>query len=432
MTIPWKILHIELSENIPTLPNDGDCQKIYIVFWWHGVPLGHQEIDAAQLPIPATQLLNLAVQAITPAIGDRLLSEGFNVPLSEHSECQPEIKPANFQSLLALDKPLTKLNKYESNLDESVNEMVSVVICTRNRPEQLARCLRSLKTLSPQPLEIIVVDNAPSNDETRKIVEQIPGIHYVLEPRPGLSIARNTGIRHCTGDIIAFTDDDVVVHPDWLKRLQLCFKNPEVMAITGLILPAELETESQLIFEIGLGNFGWGYHTKVFDSKFFQATKYLGVPVWRIGAGANMAFRSCCFERVGNFDERLGAGASGCSEDSELWYRILAEGGVCLYEPTAVVFHYHRREIDSLKRQMYQYMRGHVTALFVQFERYKHWGNLRRLFWSLPKYYAGLLVKGLLWGFGLQHKTYLTEILGCFGGILYYLKNRNHGNLSKY
>src|SRR5438034_287760 len=76
-----------------------------------------------------------------------------------------------------------------------------------------------------------------------------------------------------------------------------------------------------------------------------------GVPVWRIGCGANMAFRRAAFAKVGLFDTRLGAGASGCSEDSELWYRLLATGGVCHYEPSAVVYHYHRSDWSSLRRQ---------------------------------------------------------------------------------
>lgn len=93
-----------------------------------------------------------------------------------------------------------------------------------------------------------------------------------------------------------------------------------------------------------------------------------------------MAFRRQIFALVGNFDERLDMGAAGCSGDSEIWYRILAEGWMCNYEPAAVVFHYHRQELDSLKKQMYLYMRGHVMALLVQFAKYRHWGNLIRLF----------------------------------------------------
>jgi hypothetical protein len=82
-----------------------------------------------------------------------------------------------------------------------------------------------------------------------QLVAQMPDIRYVQEPRPGLSVARNTGIRQSKGDIIAFTDDDVTVHPNWIARLQQSFPDPQVMAVTGLVLPAELETEAQFIFE---------------------------------------------------------------------------------------------------------------------------------------------------------------------------------------
>ena len=423
VTIRAKVLHVELSESIPGLPLDPDYEKTYVVFWWHGVPLGHQEIDAVQLPMPATQLANLAVQAITPAVGNQLLPKNFKAPLSEHFEHQPQTAAPDFQSLLALEHPLGQLGeRWSKHVDEALNETVSIVICTRNRPEFLAKCLHALQNLSHPAQEIIVVDNAPHTDETRQLVSQIPGIRYVPEPRPGLSVARNTGIRHSTGNIIAFTDDDVIVHPDWIARLRQSFQNPKVMAVTGLILPAELETEAQLIFEVDLGNFGWGYHTKIFDQAFFQATKHVGVPVWRIGAGANMAFRRQAFEMVGTYDERLGAGASGCSEDSELWYRILAEGWLCRYEPTAVVFHHHRGDLKGLRQQMYQYMRGHVVALLIQFHRYKHWGNLLRLFVILPGYYALVFLRGLLRGFGFRHRTYLAEVMGCVAGIKFYLQ----------
>ncbi len=425
MILPGKVLHIELSEGLPELPSLPDYDRIYVLFWWHGIPLGHQEILPAQLPMPATQLANLAVQAITPAVGGQLLPHSFKAPLSEHFENRPQTVSPDWQSLLAIDHPLETLaQRWSKPVDESVSETVSVVICTRDRPEQLAQCLQSLQQLSPPPQEILVVDNAPRTDKTRQLVSQRPGIRYVLEPRPGLSVARNTGIRHSTGNIVAFTDDDVVVYPDWLARLRQAFQNPQVMAVTGQILPAELETESQLIFEVDLGNFGWGYHPKTFDQEFFQATKHVGVPVWRIGAGANMAFRRQIFELVGDFDERLGAGASGCSEDSEFWYRVLAVGWLCRYEPLAVVFHHHRRDLDGLQQQMYQYTRGHAAALLVQFARYKHWGNLLRLFVILPGYYVKLLLVGLLRGFKSRHRTYLVEVLGYLAGIKFYIQNR--------
>lgn len=418
---PWKVLHIELSEGIPALTAEPKYQGIYAVFWWCGLPLGDQEISAAQLPMPATQLANLVVQTITPRVGDRLFLHGFKEPLPVISEKPSRDKPPEFQALVALQQPLQRL---QERCSQPISGSVSVVICTRNRPEHLAQCLRSLQNLSQPPKQIIVVDNAPADDSTRQVVAQIPGIEYVLEPRPGLSVARNTGIRHSLGDIIAFTDDDVLVHPDWITRLQQGFQDPRVLAVTGLMLPAELETEAQLIFHTSFGGPSWGYRALTFDTQFFEETKHQGVPVWFIGAGANMAFRRKAFELVGYFDERLGAGASGCSEDSEFWYRILAEGWLCRYEPTAVIFHYHRSDLDSLKHQMYQYMRGHVTALLVQFANYKHWGNLYRVFIGLPKCYARPLLRELKRGFKPRHSSIWSEIAGCVSGVKFYMDNR--------
>src|SRR5262249_59818429 len=96
---------------------------------------------------------------------------------------------------------------------------VSVVVCTRDRPEALARCLASLRSSRARPRELLVVDNASSGDGTQRVVAGIPGVRYLREPRPGLAIARNTGVRATTGALVAFTDDDVVVDPNWLSHL---------------------------------------------------------------------------------------------------------------------------------------------------------------------------------------------------------------------
>ncbi|MEP6517897.1 glycosyltransferase family 2 protein [Microcoleus vaginatus] len=425
MSNPWKVINVELSKSIPDLPLMPGYGGIYTVFWWHNIPLGQQEILAAQLPMSATELTNLAVQAITPTIGSHLLEQGFKAALPVISKNPARDRPPEFQALMALEQPLAKLEQHFSHLN---SETVSVVICTRNRPEQLERCLQSFQKLSHLPHEIIVVDNAPSSDATQQLVAKIPEVKYVLEPRPGLSVARNTGIDHSTGNIIAFTDDDVIVHPDWIARIAQSFQGDRVIAMTGLILPAELENEAQLIFQKGHTGFGWGYRPTTFDTQFFDEMKPLAVPVWRIGAGANMAFRRELFDKIGYFDERLGAGASGCSEDSEMWYRVLAEGGFCRYEPTAVVYHYHRGDLDSLKHQMYHYMRGHIAALFVQFERYKHWGNLRRVFIALPRYYVKRFIIGVLTGFRGVNKTLFSEVLGCLAGVQFYIQNQSNKN----
>ncbi len=142
-----------------------------------------------------------------------------------------------------------------------------------------------------------------------------------------------------------------------------------------------------------------------------------GVPVWRIGAGANMAFRREVFSRIGLFDERLGAGASGCSEDSEFWYRMLAAGMSIAYEPRAVVWHSHRGDRQAFRSQMKQYMRGHVAALLVQFEKHRHFGNIRRLFRAIPCYYYGRLKRMRLKD---DWSLFFGELLGCASGFVAY------------
>lgn len=417
MVLPWKILPIDLSEGISDIPPQEGYEKIYAVFWWKTIPLGHQAILAEQLPMSATEIGYLAQQAITAAVSHHLW-EGFPT-LSDKPQS------VDWETLVMLNKPLSKLEQKRQKIENiTLDKAISIVVCTRDRPQSLAKCLDALQHLCPPPQEIIVVDNAPTTDATEKLVEKMPHIRYIKEYRLGLSVARNTGLHHATGEIIAFTDDDVVVHPNWITKIAQAFENPRVMALTGMILPAELETQSQQIFEVELGNFGWGYCRVIFDHCFFEKNRSRGVPVWRIGAGANMAFRREILEKVGYFDERLGAGASGCSEDSEMWYRILAEKGICVYEPTAVVFHYHRREMTDLQQQMYQYMRGHVTALLIQYTRYRHWGNLYRLFYDLPKHYFGILMAGFFYGFGRKQQTLMAEVLGCLAGIGFYLRYR--------
>lgn len=422
----WQIQHIDLSQPWPDLTVRSDGQGYWLVLWWHQIPLGHLEIPPEQLPLTAGQWLHQAITVITPTVGGHLLEEGFQAPLpGAFGNWQSQATAPKLTALAALQQPLDQLQRYWQDRANAQGAMtVSVIICTRDRPDHLARCLRSLQGLATPPAEILVVDNAPTSDATQRLVAQFPAVRYCQEPQPGLSVARNTGLRQATGHLVAFTDDDVEVHSHWIEQLRVAFQDPQVMAMTGLVLPARLDTEAEQVFQRGATGFGWGYRPLRFDHRFFAEMKPLGVPVWRIGAGANMAFRRQVFADLGGFDERLGAGAAGCSEDSELWYRILATGGICHYQPTAVVFHHHRADLGSLKQQMQAYMAGHVVALLVQAERHGHWGNLRRLVIALPRYYLKRLILGALHRFQGPYRTVGTEVVGCLAGVTYYWRDR--------
>lgn len=298
----------------------------------------------------------------------------------------------------------------------------SVIICTRDRPDQLARCLLSLKNQTLAPTEIIVVDNASVDDRTRSVALEA-GVRYVREDKPGLDIARNSGAAAASCPIVVYTDDDTVPHPSWLQRMAAAFDEPAIWAVTGQVLPAELETAAQAVFEKAWG-LGKGYERRDYGPAFYEQTRRRGCPAWGIGAGASMAFRREVFDRLGGFDERLDVGAAGCSGDSEYWYRILSAGGVCRYEPSAVIYHYHRRDFEGLARQLRAYMRGHVAALLVQYERSGELGNLRRLLLILPRVYARKLSRRLAGVHDSSTCLVGEEIRGVLEGVAYYLTSR--------
>ncbi|MFP4088194.1 MAG: glycosyltransferase family 2 protein [Desulfobacteraceae bacterium] len=418
---PWKIRHVDLSQETPWLSSETGIGGIYVVFWHRNIPLGHRWIPAKELPVSPSGLTQLALTAIAPAVGDYLLGHPVEVSPSTGDHQGFDV---DFGALAEIKQPLMILQKrFARTRGDSEGCSTSVVVCTKDRPRQLQRCLWSFRSLFRKPHEIVVVDNAFHPKAERSVVDRFPEVRYIHEPRPGLNVARNAGIRNTDGELVAFVDDDVTVHPNWIAGIQHGFEDPSVKAVTGLVLPAELKTEAQFLFETHWG-FGRGYQNKVFGSQFFGRYRSHGVPVWEMGAGANMAFRRQAFDEVGRFDERLDAGAAGCSGDSEMWYRILARKGICHYVPTAVAYHYHRREMETFHRQLFFYMRGHVAALLIQFERHGHWGNIRRILLSLPRYYVGLMVHGLLYGFVGRRSTLKREILGCLSGLKFYLHNR--------
>ena len=122
---------------------------------------------------------------------------------------------------------------------------ISVVVCTYNRSEYLRRMLMSLReALIPEHLscEIILVDNH-STDNTKYVFEEIARPHrsnwkYVFEEKEGISHARNRGVREAKGEIIAFTDDDVIVDKYWIQNICKAFEeNSDVVCVGGKILP---------------------------------------------------------------------------------------------------------------------------------------------------------------------------------------------------
>lgn len=408
---PYTIVHLPITQCAQFSPPEGN---VYLVLWHNKVPLGHVWYTPQAGPFSTEQWKTAILAAVEPALQYYTGGNGQWKTYLWEDRCE------------ALGSLLDAVfsDWFSKNLSEEP-ESISVVICTRNRPEALATCLQALLQNTDQDREIIVVDNASDTDATQKVVAGFAGVRYIREDRKGLDIARNTGARHASNNIIAYTDDDVLVDSGWIAALKTAFRNKTTLAVTGLVIPAALQTPAQYIFEKYWG-FNKGYTPTCFDHRYFLTHLEHGVPVWDIGAGANMAFRREAFELLGWFDERLDVGASGCSGDSEFWYRVLAEGWNCVYLPHIHVFHQHRSERKSLYKQLFSYMRGQVSSLLVQYERYGHKGNLHRIKRGLFNYYKHRIKNRLLKGRTPDSATLFVEIKGCFSGWKFYRAHRQY------
>ncbi|WP_369195916.1 glycosyltransferase [Streptomyces djakartensis] len=248
----------------------------------------------------------------------------------------------------------------------------SVVVATRERAGQLARALDSLLAQDHPRFEIVVVDNAPVTDETRELIERkyAERVRYVCEPVPGLAAAHNAGLAAVAGEVVAFTDDDVVADPRWLTELTAPFAaDARLGCATGLILPARLTTPAQVLLE-SHGGFAKGFTPRTYDPGRPPGDEPLfPFTAGRFGSGANMAFRTRVLREVGGFDPATGAGtAARGGDDLYGFVRVLAQGHRLHYTPYALVWHHHRETWRDLETQAYGYGAGltaYLTAVLV-------------------------------------------------------------------
>lgn len=414
----YDIRHVDLASEYPSL--ERSARPVFAVFWWRALPLGIRIYVPEQLPLRDAELVALTAELASLQLATRATTFGGRARAT--FDGRPVMSVSIDPEILG-NSLLTKLEEMSEAPPASADDL-SVIVCTRDRPEALEQCLLRLSAQDNPPAEIVVVDNSASRS-AEPVVSHHSGIRYVHEPTPGLSRARNAGIRASCHSLVAFTDDDVEPRSSWTMEIARALSDPTVDAVTGLVLPARLDTPAQCFFQLEMGGLGGGCVPLTFDARFFAETRAHGAQVWRVGAGANMAFRRTVFERVGLFDERLGAGASGCSEDSELWYRLLASDGTCVFEPRACVFHQHREHWGDLRRQMRAYMQGHVSALFVQAERFSDSGNLRRVFLQLPRYFAHTAFCAIRDDGGVPRlQILLDEVSGWLRGLSYGLRQQ--------
>jgi GT2 family glycosyltransferase len=332
---PKVVLDLEVTRPFPDLDNVERFSRAHILCRLRGRPLGFVNV-----PIEAGRVSH---HIVTRELVERH-AWGFAVALAARA-----LERSHPPRRIAIEELLEPLDE-----GEQPRPLVTVAVCTRDRTNDLSKCLNALRALNYPNLDLLVVDNAPETTDTEDLLRRhYPEVRYVKEPRPGLDWARNRAILEARGELLAYTDDDVIVDPGWVSALVRVFTaDPEVMAVTGLVIPDELETEAQRLFEI-YGGFGRGFCRQWYRASSTRPLAPVHGGTGKFGTGANMAFRRQMFDRIGGFDPALDVGTcTNGGGDLEMFFRVLKHGHTLVYEPAALVRHRHRRTYEQLRTQI--------------------------------------------------------------------------------
>jgi GT2 family glycosyltransferase len=201
----------------------------------------------------------------------------------------------------------------------------SIIIAAHARPIQLELLVNSIAPQLPgAQRELIIAENgtpAPTGLPSARAVAA-----HVHDTAPGKCRVQNRAIAISRGEILVFLDDDLIVSPRYVGEVESFFaNNHHFAAMKGRILPAE-----DLVGKIGPD---WPYLDLPIVDHGDRVVEVRGV------LGANMAFRAAALAQVGLFDERLGPGASGHEEETEMSRRLRRAGLRIGYSPKAIVYH---------------------------------------------------------------------------------------------
>ena len=283
---------------------------------------------------------------------------------------------------------------------------VAVAISTRDRPDALERCLRSLATGRAQPAEVLVADQsaAPETEE----VARAAGARRLRARPGGLAAAQNDAVRATSADVVAVLDDDCVADPGWIETIVAAFTDPGLGFLSGPVLP--------------LGDDAPGTHPVATRTSLKRRVLDADTLPWDAGSGNNFAFRRAWFDRVGGGDERLGPGAPGKGGlDMDLFRRLLRAGAPGLYEPAAVVLHERTTTAGRLARRIpYGYGMGACCVLWLRQGDRQGLSVLGR--WVAMR--SGRLARSVARGRWLAVREEALVLAGTAGGVVFGLRAR--------
>jgi hypothetical protein len=347
---PVRLLELELGDHglrsFGPQPGAATYRSARVLVRLHGAPLGVLEIDSRDAQRRPEAIVDRARRELGGAIEAHLKDD--DVASGDAPRCLRQRQAFRARAPFA-----------------------SVVIGTRERPAALAATLDTVLELDYPRFEVIVVDNASTTDRTRELLERrfgdVANVRYVRESLPGLAVAHNRGLEIACGEIVAFTDDDVIVDRLWLLELARGFELAhDIACVTGLILPAELETPAQLWLEDWIGH-NKGYAPRLFDRGANRPVdKLFPYAAGTFGSGANMAFRTDALRALGGFDPATGTGSlARGGDDLSAFFSVLSAGHTLAYQPAAIVRHAYRRDTEGLRTMMFDYGAG-LTAFLTK------------------------------------------------------------------
>lgn len=344
--IPIRIVEVELGQSLPVISAiDQKTGQYYkrarCLVRLHDHPLGIVELQFNKNELFAHDYIPQIWHSLNGLICEHLRQDGL--PLV--TELVPD-------GLTSKESPLC-IKEREAVFVTA--PFASIIVSTHDRTEQLSRCLPTLLSQHYPHYEVIIVDNAPSTTATADLIQKTysdtPKLRYIREDTPGLSRGLNCGISAARGSILAFTDDDVVVDAYWLLQIAKAFSlADDVVCVTGLVMPLELETWAQVLFE-EYGGFGKGFNRRMYDMMDNHSREPLyPYTAGRFGTGASMAFKPAFLQSIGGFDPAL-----HCGMDVASFFQAVRRGHKLVYEPAALVYHAHRRSYTELQKQIYNY-----------------------------------------------------------------------------
>ena len=233
--------------------------------------------------------------------------------------------------------------------------LVTVIVPARNAADTLGDCLAALLAVDypAERCEIVVVDNG-SSDGTAALARS-RAVRCIHEPRRGSAHARNAGVAAARGELLVFTDADCLPSTGWLRAIAERFRDPEVGAVAGEILPYPPRTATER------------HAARI---RHLSPRRYLSRPILPFAVTANLAFRREVLQRVGPFDHRSPHGG----ESTDICTRFFRATELQLVpEPRAVVLHRHRSTLRGFLRQQWGYGRGHAF-LYRKYADEAPWG----------------------------------------------------------